>query len=99
MPTNLSYGNSAQFVVEYTSSLGAISSPSSGQVTITYVDRSSLTSTSTTIGLTATNSFYLGTWSSTGASLGTASWVVTSADSTSALASGDLRIIDPTAGD
>lgn len=97
MPTNISYGNSARFVVEYLSSLGVLASPSSGQVTITYVDRTSLTSTSTTIGLTATNSFYLGTWSSTGAALGLATWEVTSADSTSALQTGEIRVIDPEA--
>ena len=94
MPVNISQGNTARFVVEYLSSLGVLITPSSGQVTISYVDRATLTTTSTTIGLTATNSFYLGTWSSTGASLGLATWTVTSANSTSTLATGDIRVID-----
>jgi len=94
VPTNITYGNTARFVVEYFSSLGALSEPSSGQVTISYTDRATLTATSTTIGLTATNSFYLGTWSSTGAVIGLATWEVTSANSTTAAATGTIRVID-----
>ncbi len=94
MPTNITQGNTARFVVVYLSSLGALTTPSSGQVTISYTDRSTLTATSTTIGLTATNSFYLGTWSSTGAALGLATWEVTSANSTVAAATGTIRVID-----
>ena len=94
MPVNITQGNTARFVVEYFSSLGALTVPSSGQITISYTDRSTLTATSTTIGLTATNSFFLGTWSSTGAQLGLATWEVTSANSTTAAATGQIRVID-----
>jgi len=93
-PVNISYANSAQFVVEFFSSGGALTVPTSGTLTVSYIDRATLTATSTDIGLTQTNSFFLGTWSSTGSALGLASWSVTAPGITSPAATGQLRIID-----
>lgn len=93
MTTNITQGNSARFVVEFLDSDQALTVPSSATLTITYVDRSALTSTSTSIALTQTNSFFLGTWSSTGAALGLATWSV-SAPSLSSAATGTIRVID-----
>jgi len=94
MPTNISYGNTARFVVEFFDTEGALTVPSSATLTVNYVDRASLTATSTDIGLSLTNSFFLGTWSSTGASLGLAVWSVSAPDMSSA-ASGVIRVFDP----
>ena len=94
MPTNIGQDNTARFVVEFFDSDGALTVPSSGTLTITYVDRSALTSTSTSISLTQTNSFFLGTWSSTGAALGLATWSVSAPGITSPAATGEIRVID-----
>lgn len=93
-PVNISQNNTARFVVEFFDSDGALTVPSSGTLTISYVDRSSLTSTSTDISLTQTNSFFTGTWSSTGASLGLATWSVSAPGITSPAATGQIRVID-----
>ena len=94
MPTNIGYGNTARFVVEFFDSDGALTVPSSGTLTITYIDQSALTSTSTSISLTQTNSFFLGTWSSTGAALGIATWSVSAPGITAPAATGQIRVID-----
>lgn len=94
MPTNITQGNTARFVVEFFDSDGALAVPSSGTLTISYIDRAALTSTSTSIALTQTNSFFLGTWSSTGAALGIATWSVSAPGITSPAATGEIRVID-----
>lgn len=94
MPVNIAYGNTARFVVEFLDSDQALTIPSSATLTVTYIDRSALTSTSTSIGLTQTNSFFLGTWSSTGAAIGLANWSVSAPGITSPAASGEIRVID-----
>ena len=94
MPTNIGQDNTARFVVEFFDSDGALTVPSSGTLTISYVDRAALTSTSTSISLTQTNSFFLGTWSSTGAALGLATWSVSAPGITSPAATGQIRVID-----
>ena len=94
MPTNIGQDNTARFVVEFFDSDGDLTVPSSGTLTITYIDRSALTSTSTSIALTQTNSFFLGTWSSTGAALGIATWSVSAPGITSPAATGQIRVID-----
>lgn len=94
MPINITQGNTARFVAEFFDSAGSLTVPSSATLTITYIDRAALTSTSTSIGLTQTNSFFLGTWSSTGAALGLATWSVSAPGITSPAATGEIRVID-----
>lgn len=94
MPTNITQGNTARFVVEYLDSTQQTTVPSSGSINIAYIDRISNTATSTDITLTQTNSFFLGTWSSTGAALGLATWTVTGAGITAPAATGQIRVID-----
>lgn len=91
-PVNLQQGNTASFVVEFLSS-GVLTTPSSGTMTVAYVNTSG-TATTDSVTLTNTADFFTGTWSSTSASLGLATWVVISATSTSVAATGQLRIID-----
>lgn len=93
-PVNISYPNTARFVVEFFDTEGALTVPSSGTLTISYTDRTTLSATSTSIGLTQANSFFLGTWSSTGAAIGLATWSVSAPGITSPAASGTIRVID-----
>lgn len=94
MPTNITQNNTARFVVEFFDTEGITTVPSSGTLTISYIDRTSLTSTSTDIGLTPSNSFFLGTWPSSVAALGLATWVVNAPGITAPAASGQIRVID-----
>ena len=93
-PVNIQQGNRASFIVEFLDSNGSLTVPSSGTMTITFTNTSGSTA-STTIALTATNSFFTGTWllSST-ASLGLATWEATAPGITSPAATGQIRVID-----
>lgn len=91
-PINIQQGNSATFTVEFISSLSELTVPSSAYVTISYVDLSAA-SVSETFDLTEDNSFFTGTWSSTSASLGLATWIAYASNSTASQATGQLRII------
>jgi len=93
-PVNLQQGNQAEFVVEFLDTDGNTTVPSSGTLTITFTNTSNSTD-STTIALTATNSFFTGTWSlSSTAALGLATWEATAPGITSPAASGQIRVID-----
>lgn len=93
-PINISYPNTARFVVEFFDANNALTVPSSGTLTVSYIDRVTLTTTSTDISLTQTNSFFLGTWSTADAAFGLASWSVSAPGITSPAASGQIRVID-----
>lgn len=91
-PVNIEQGNSANFVVEYLSSTGELTVPASGTLTISYIDITN-TSASESITLSLDNSFFTGTWSSTSAALGLATWVVMADGSTTTQATGQLRVL------
>lgn len=94
MPVNILQGNTAEFVVEFLSSdTGELVSPTSASVTVYYYVNGSATSTSIT--LTENNSFWTGSWSTSGADLGTVTWTTASSATTNPAASGTIRIIDP----
>ena len=93
MPTNIRQGNSAQFVVQFLSSLGAAVSPSSAWATLVY--NISGVSNSSSIDLALSGSFWTATWSSIGVDLGNVDWTVNSAATTNPAQTGTLRIIDP----
>ena len=92
-PVNISQGNSAKFIIEFLSS-GVLTVPSSGNLVVSYTNLSN-TSVNDTVDLTVSNSFFTGIWSSASAALGTATWVLTAAGSTSTQQTGQLRIIEP----
>ena len=92
MPTNILYGNTAEFVVEFLDSDGNVTVPDSGTLVITYTTTAG-SSTSDSISLTLSGSFWTGSWDSSVAALGQAAWTV-SAPTVSAT-TGYLRIIDP----
>lgn len=93
-PVNITYGNSAQFVAEFLDSSGNITTPQSATITVIYTNTSNTTQTDT-VSMAAAGSFFTGTWSSTSASNGLASWTLVSAASTIAAQSGQIRVIYP----
>ena len=100
--TNIVQGNVPEFVAEFVDANGNTTAPSGGSATlnITYpigptTVSSAPTTASTSILMTAQNSFFTATWSSCLSSLGNATWSVTSLGSTIPSATGILRIIMP----
>lgn len=93
MPVNITQGNTARFVVEFLDANDDLVVPSSGTLVINYINVSTLVSTSATIGLTQTGSFFTGDWASGASTLGIVSWTVSAPDVAST--DGTLRIIDP----
>ncbi len=91
-PINIEQGNTAQFTVEFLSSTGELTVPSSADLNISYTNILNASVTDN-VSLTLTDSFFTGTWSSTSAALGLATWVTTMAGSTLTQASGQLRIL------
>lgn len=91
-PVNIQQGNSATFNVEFLDSDGVLTVPSTALIVVTYTNTSN-TSQSDSVDLTESNSFFTGTWSSTSAALGLATWVATMAGSTETQATGQLRIL------
>ena len=91
-PVNIEAGNTANFCVEFLDTTGAITVPSTCNFTIAYTNLSNAATTQT-ITMTQSNSFFTGSWSSTSAALGLATWQVTMAGSTTVQATGQLRIL------
>lgn len=91
-PINIEQGNSANFAVEFLDSDGNRVVPTSGTLTIAYLNITN-TAVSETISLSEDNSFFTGTWSSTSAALGLATWQATMAGSATVQAAGQIRVI------
>lgn len=91
-PINIEQGNTANFTLEFLSSSGELTVPSTTNMTIIYYD-TSYSFTSESITLTENNSFFTGAWSSTSAALGLASWSVTMTGSTEVQAAGQIRVL------
>ena len=93
MVTNILQGNTAEFVVEFLDSDGAVTVPASGTLVITYTTLAG-SSTFDTITLTLSGTtFWTGSWDSSVAAIGPAAWTVSAP--TVAATTGSLRIIDP----
>lgn len=92
-PFNLQQGNSAEFTVEFLDAQGVISTPSSATMTVAYTN-TSFASQTDTVTLTLENTFFTGTWSSTSAALGLATWTAICNSSVGQVATGQLRIIE-----
>lgn len=93
MPTNITQGNSAQFVVRFTDSDGDLVSPSSASITLVY--NISGVSNSSTFDLSQSGSYWTGVWSSAGVDLGLVTWSVASSATTNPAQTGTIRVIDP----
>ncbi len=91
-PFNIQQGNSAQFAVEFFDSLGSLSVPPSASMTVTYTNTANSSQTDN-VTLSLNGGFFTGTWSSTSAALGLATWSAITALSTVQIATGQLRVI------
>lgn len=95
-PFNLEQGDSYSFILGFFSSSGALLTPTSPVCSVSYTNTSN-TATSDSVTLTQTGSFYTGTWSSTSAALGLATW---SASGDSAVNNiGQIRVMQRQYGD
>jgi len=90
-PFNIEQGNSANFVVEFFDINGLLSIPATPGMTVTYTNTSNATQVDS-VSLSLNGAFFTGTWSSTSAALGLATWLTT-APSSVQVATGQLRII------
>lgn len=90
-PVNIESGNSAKFAIEFLDSTGALTVPSSANLSVVYINTSNVSQTDS-VTLTQTNSFWTGTWSSVSAALGLAIWTATGA-STTVQATGQIRVL------
>jgi len=90
-PFNIEQGNTANFVVEFFDVNGLLSVPSTPGMTVTYTNTSYATQTDV-VSLSLNGAFFTGTWSSTSAALGIATWSTT-APSSVQVATGQIRVI------
>lgn len=93
-PVNINYGNSAFFTAEFYDSNGNITVPSGATLSITYTNINNVAQTDLVV-LSLNNSFFVGTWSSSNASMGLAPWSIFITGFSTASQIGLLRIIDP----
>lgn len=93
-PTNIQQLNSAFFTAEFRDSNGNLTTPSGATLSVTYTNINNASQTDV-IAMTPVNSFFTGTWSSTSASLGLASWSIVAAGFSSLAQVGQIRVIDP----
>lgn len=91
-PVNLEQGNTANFTVQYLDSSGDLTVPSTTNFTVAYTNTSNASQTDT-VTLTEDNSFFTGSWSSTSAALGLATWEATMSGSTEVQATGQIRVL------
>lgn len=91
-PVNIEQGNSANFTVSFLDSSGNPTTPSTCHFTVAYTNTSNA-STTDTVTMTESNGFFTGTWSSTSAALGLATWQVTMTGSTEVQAAGQVRVL------
>jgi hypothetical protein len=93
MPTNITQNDTVEFTVEYVTSSGALTIPSSGALFVEYTTLAGSTALDA-INLTQDGSFFVGTWGSSVSRLGPALYTVTAPGmATTPASSGELRII------
>jgi len=79
MPINVSYGSTLEIAVQFFSSAGILTVPTSATLTITYAPVGSLVTTSCAIGMTANNSTFIATWGTGVAALGIVNYSIAGA--------------------
>lgn len=95
MPYNITQGDTIEFTVEFLDSAGALTVPTSGTLSLVYTDTTGSTASSS-VGMTASGSFFTAQWGSSVSALGFVDWSVRAPGSAfNPAASGQLRIIDP----
>lgn len=93
-PVNIVQGNQARFAIEFLDSNGLLTAPSSASLNVIYTTITNSSQTDS-VTLTLSDSVWTGTWSSTSAARGLATWQVTATGSTSVVQTGFIRVIDP----
>ena len=93
-PVNISQGNSAYFTAEFYDANGNTTVPSGATITVTYTNTSNSSQTDT-ISLNPNGDFFNGTWSSTSAALGLATWLCYATGNSTAQQTGQIRVIEP----
>jgi len=91
MPVNLTQGNTAEFTVEFLSSVGGTVTPSSANINVSYTSSLNVASTDV-VPLSIANSIFSGTWGSSGTLLGLVNCVVSTGSNASVFTT-QLRII------
>lgn len=92
MPFNVASGSTVIFTVEFFDSDGVLTVPTSATITITYpLSASPLTTTSCSIGMTASGSFFTASWGSGVAAIGMSSYSISAPGQTTAT-TGQLRV-------
>jgi hypothetical protein len=91
-PFNIEQGNSVQFVVEFFDSNNVFTTPSADTMNVVYINTSNVQQTDL-VGLTSVGGFFTGTWSSTSAALGLATWTAVALPSSVQAATGQIRVI------
>ena len=94
-PVNIVQGNTAEFIAEFFDSNNATSVPVGASIIVDYTTITNV-STSTTVSMTLTNSFFIGTWSTANATLGVATWNLYATGESTAAQTGLIRVIAPT---
>ena len=95
MPINISQGSTIQIAVQFFSSAGITTVPTSATVTITYPPIATpLTTTSTDIAMSATNSTWTATWGSGVSGLGIVTYSISGAGQASPT-TGTWRLVQP----
>jgi hypothetical protein len=91
-PFNIEQGNSAAFTVEFLDSNGFTTVPSSASLAVAYTNTSNSSQTDN-IALKPIMKFFIGTWSSTSAALGLATYTAIANSSVGSVAQGQIRVI------
>jgi hypothetical protein len=94
-PVNITYPNPALFIAEFFNTNGARVVPSGATLSIGYINVNSAPQIDN-IAMSANNSYFTATWSSTNAASGLAPWSVTVTGETSAAQTGVIRVLGPT---
>ncbi len=92
-PYNVTQGSTVVFTVEFLSTAGALTVPSSATLTMTYTTVAGATA-SAAIAMTQSGSFFTATWASAVAKLGLAGFSVTAPGQGTAT-TGQLRLLNP----
>lgn len=96
MAVNIHYGNTAHFTVEFISSVGVIAQPTSGAITIVWIDDTGRSNNSSTVELTvSSNGTWDGSWTTPSTILvpSEAEWVLFDSRSPYPSEAGQIEII------
>ncbi len=91
-PVNITQGDTATFAIEYLNA-GSLTVPSGGTMSVVYTNTSNATQTDT-VTLSLSNSFFTGSWSSTSAALGLATWTLFTTGSTITQQTGQINVVE-----